>query len=97
MTITEPKENYQRKILQGVKDGTLGRDSDTVWVDVYHDEWCAFNLGGACNCNPDVIEHAPGTPVAPDVTVLEHAEPNGPAWRVDLRKARRPGQGEDAP
>jgi len=24
-------------------------------VDIYHDDWCAHNKGGLCNCKPDVV------------------------------------------
>jgi len=23
-------------------------------IDIYHDEWCAANRGGYCDCEPDV-------------------------------------------
>ncbi len=24
-------------------------------IDIYHDDWCQFNKGQECNCDPDIV------------------------------------------
>ena len=41
-------------IAREVEEGQL------VGMQVYHDNWCAMNQGGVCNCNPEIKRVAPG-------------------------------------
>lgn len=52
--------NYERKTarhLPAIEAAILKhrmKPGGTVYVHVYHDEWCNHNRGGRCNCDPDL-------------------------------------------
>ena len=47
------RHNYYKKLLKLYEQGKL-RTPNLTLLDIYHDEWCAINRGGYCNCDPDI-------------------------------------------
>lgn len=55
------RHNYQKAIEQAIDAGKVPMIPGTVAVmHTYHDDWCAFWTGGACNCSPTIeLEYPP--------------------------------------
>lgn len=51
------KDNYRVKLDRAAADGRLQVQPGTVSIlNVRHDDWCSIFKGGACNCNPDIVQ-----------------------------------------
>jgi hypothetical protein len=46
--------NYLKKIAQMIKTGELPPGVSVDMVDIYHDDYCSFWMGGECDCDPDI-------------------------------------------
>ena len=55
------RHNYKKVIDQAVTAGKVPMIPGTVAImHTYHDDWCAFWTGGACNCEPEIeLEYPP--------------------------------------
>jgi len=52
--MSEPRQhNYVKKLDELLRQTQIPAHS-LRWVDIYHDDWCAINRGGYCDCDPDI-------------------------------------------
>ena len=52
--------DYKQKILDMVAAGKIRLTPDQIsYIELQHDDWCAaLNVGGKCDCKPDVVIRA---------------------------------------
>lgn len=44
---------YQKRLLLAIKKGAFSAPN-VYQTFVEHDDWCAYNKGNECNCNPRI-------------------------------------------
>lgn len=53
--MTERIPNYLRKLLADMRaDPEKYKPGKVITTTVYHDDYCDYWTGGACNCSPDI-------------------------------------------
>lgn len=57
MRVTHPptdSNNWLKKVSRMVRDAEISK-GEAIRVDIHHDDWCNYFVGGNCNCDPDII------------------------------------------
>ena len=47
------KHNYYKQLKKLFDQGKIPTMS-LLWVDIYHDDWCAIYRGTYCDCEPEI-------------------------------------------
>ena len=50
----DPMKHNYFKLLKKLFDQGKIPTMSLLWVDIYHDDWCAIYRGMYCNCEPDI-------------------------------------------
>ncbi len=49
------EHNYLKKLALLHSQGKIPREVGINHLHILHDDWCNFNKGKCCNCDPDII------------------------------------------